>query len=99
VKNAEKNRDPERAQKRAAADAKCAWRKMGKEQRVQFVRFMVENQKEESGSLGCTEDQEHGFEDSELRVWFGWASKVRIAERRACREQVALRLRDQEVGE
>lgn len=57
------------------------WIKMTNSQRAEFVRFMVENQKEEHGSLGHTENQEHGFEGAGIRVWFGWADLTRIAER------------------
>ncbi|MBG95063.1 MAG: hypothetical protein CL793_07405 [Chloroflexi bacterium] len=42
MKNAEKNRDPERAQKRALSDARCAWRKMNDQQREKLVRFMCD---------------------------------------------------------
>ena len=42
MKNADKDRDPARAQKRALSDARCAWRKMDTEQRAEFVRFMAE---------------------------------------------------------
>ena len=48
MRDADKNRDPQRAQKRALADARCAWRKMGTSQRAEFVKFMVEG-------LGYTE--------------------------------------------
>ena len=74
MKNSEKDRDPERAQKRALSDARCAWKKMGTDQRTNFVRFMVEHLKEESGSLGYTGGHDHGLEGAGLRVWFGWAS-------------------------
>ena len=50
MKNAEKNRDPERAQKRAAADAKCAWRKMNESQRVDFLGWIGVEQ--ETHTLG-----------------------------------------------
>jgi len=39
MKASDKNRDPERARKRAMADAKCAWRKMDEEQRYEFVEW------------------------------------------------------------
>ena len=41
MKNSEKNRDPERAQKRALADARCAWRKLSDEQRRDFLSFVI----------------------------------------------------------
>ena len=75
MKNANKNRDPERAQKRALANARCAWRKMGTDSRAEFVRFMVENDKEERGQPGTarsTDLEDAMVEGSGLRVWFSW---------------------------
>ena len=37
MKASEKNRDPERARKRAMTDARCAWRKMDPNQRAEFL--------------------------------------------------------------
>ena len=42
MKDADKNRDPQRAQKRALADARCAWRKMDDEQRTTFLAWILE---------------------------------------------------------
>jgi hypothetical protein len=41
MKASEKNRDPERAAKRAVTDARCAWRKMSPEARTEFIRTAI----------------------------------------------------------
>lgn len=40
MKSADKNRDPERARKRASSDARCAWRKMGPQERIEFLEWL-----------------------------------------------------------
>ena len=40
MQDKDKNRDPDRAQKRALADARCAWRKMNKDQREAFLAWI-----------------------------------------------------------
>ena len=72
MRDQDKNRDPERAQKRALADGRTAWRKMSADQRAEFVRFMVEHLKEERGNRGYAGGHDHGLEGSGLRVWFGF---------------------------
>ena len=42
MKASEKNRDPERAAKRAQTDARCAWRKMTPAMRAEFLRWIKE---------------------------------------------------------
>jgi hypothetical protein len=59
---------------RRLADGRNAWRKMSNEQRAEFVRFMVENHKEERGTRGYTGGYDTVVEGAGLRVWFGWKS-------------------------
>ena len=40
MRDQDKNRSPERAQKRALADARCAWRKMHSNQREAFLYWV-----------------------------------------------------------
>jgi len=47
MRDADKNRDPQKAQKRALADARCAWRKMGATQRNALLQWIAD---------GCTGD-------------------------------------------
>lgn len=42
MKNADKNRDPEKARARAMSDARCAWRKMDDKQRRTFLEWIGE---------------------------------------------------------
>ena len=41
MRDQDKDRSPERAQKRALADGRTAWRKMSADQRTQFLQWIV----------------------------------------------------------
>jgi hypothetical protein len=44
MKRANVNKDPERARKRAMSDARCAWKKMDAEQRLEFLAWAREGE-------------------------------------------------------
>jgi|ETNmetMinimDraft_30_1059905.scaffolds.fasta_scaffold11703_4 hypothetical protein len=62
MKDADKNRDPQRAQKRALADARCAWRKMDDEQRTTFLAWILEEADASGVGYGLVsiEQKSHG---------------------------------------
>lgn len=45
MKHSEKNRDPERARKRAVADLRCAVRKLGTAAAIEILREMVREER------------------------------------------------------